>query len=132
MPTVNKFPHTRKQALSSIAVIIMAMLTDTPQPPFAFEPTVDDFFNLDILNSAFTASSSQSSSSPRSPFSFTTPLTPPSTRADDDFFAQFLDSDEFTKGPSLSSLSVPPYDIFGPGVSATGSSPESIDPSTPI
>jgi bZIP-type transcription factor MBZ1 len=123
------------------------MLTDTPAAaqPFSFDPTVDDFFNLDVLNSApsafTTTSSSQSSSSPRSPFSFSTPLTPPSfppltaTGADDDFFAQFLDTDEFSKGPSLSSLSLPPYDIFGAGptgASASGSSPESMDASTPM
>ncbi|KAG1888532.1 hypothetical protein F4604DRAFT_1551427, partial [Suillus subluteus] len=55
--------------------------------------------------------------------------------ADDDFFAQFLDTDELTKGPSLPSLSVPSYDFFGAtqgGASASGSSPESIDPSTPM
>ncbi|KAG0692697.1 hypothetical protein DFH29DRAFT_471784 [Suillus ampliporus] len=115
------------------------MLTDavTPAPPFSFDPTVDDFFNLDILNSApSTFTNSTSSSSPRSPFSFATPLTPPqSNGADDDFFAQFLDADEFTKGPSLPSLSVPSYDFFGTAqgnASASGSSPESMDASTPM
>ncbi|KAG2039301.1 hypothetical protein BDR03DRAFT_981048 [Suillus americanus] len=110
------------------------MLTDsiTTSPSFSFDPTVDDFFNLDVLNSApsaFTTASS-SSSSPRSPFTFSSP-----NGADDDFFAQFLDTDELTKGPSLSSLSVPSYDFFGAtqgGASASGSSPESIDPSTPM
>ncbi|KAG1795939.1 uncharacterized protein HD556DRAFT_1361807, partial [Suillus plorans] len=91
----------------------------------------DDFFNLDVLNSApsaFTASSS--SSSPRSPFTFST-----TNGADDDFFAQFLDTDELTKGPSLSSLSVPSYDFFGATeatASTSGSSPESIDANTPM
>ncbi|KAG1807005.1 uncharacterized protein BJ212DRAFT_1468459 [Suillus subaureus] len=110
------------------------MLTDsiTTTPSFSFDPTVDDFFNLDILNSApsaFTTASS-SSSSPRSPFTFSSP-----NGADDDFFAQFLDTDELTKGPSLSSLSVPSYDFFGAtqgSASASGSSPESIDASTPM
>lgn len=109
------------------------MLTDsiTTTPSFSYDPTVDDFFNLDVLNSApsaFTASSS--SSSPRSPFIFSTP-----NGADDDFFAQFLDTDELTKGPSLPSLSVPSYDFFGAtegGASASGSSPESIDANTPM
>ncbi|KAG2152601.1 uncharacterized protein EDB93DRAFT_1083047 [Suillus bovinus] len=104
------------------------MLTDAITPSFS---TVDDFFNLDILNSApsaFTASSS--SSSPRSPFTFST-----TNGADDDFFAQFLDTDELTKGQSLSSLSVPSYDFFGAtegSASTSDSSPESIDANTPM
>ncbi|KAG2140754.1 hypothetical protein BD769DRAFT_1349928 [Suillus cothurnatus] len=110
------------------------MLTDsiTTTPSFSFDPTVDDFFNLDVLNSApsaFTTASS-SSSSPRSPFTFSSP-----NGADDDFFAQFLDTDELTKGPSLSSLSVPSYDFFGAtqgSASTSGSSPESVDASTPM
>lgn len=104
------------------------MLTDSITPSFS---TVDDFFNLDVLNSApsaFTASSS--SSSPRSPFTFSA-----TNGADDDFFAQFLDTDELTKGPSLPSLSVPSYDFFGAPeatASTSGSSPESIDANTPM
>ncbi|KAG2340320.1 hypothetical protein BDR05DRAFT_967093 [Suillus weaverae] len=91
--------------------------------------SVDDFFNLDVLNSAPSAftSASASSSSPRSPFTFST-----LNGADDDFFAQFLDTDELTKGPSLSSLSVPSYDFFGADASTSGSSPESIDANTPM
>ncbi|KAG1725992.1 uncharacterized protein EDB91DRAFT_1086911 [Suillus paluster] len=109
------------------------MLTDvvTSTPSFSFDPSVDEFFNLDILNS--TTTTTATTSSPPSPFSFSTP--PPSNGADDDFFAQFLDTNEFTKGPSLPNLDVPSYDFFGAAqasASASGSSPESIDASTPM
>ncbi|KIK93059.1 hypothetical protein PAXRUDRAFT_536199 [Paxillus rubicundulus Ve08.2h10] len=111
------------------------MLVDDPlQQSFSFDPSnLDDFFNLDVLNAtsqpSLGASGSQSSSSPRSPFSFTTmPLTPPPpaftsssfpqlSTADDAFFGLFLE-DEFSKMPPLPPATSP-YDFLS-GMSAAG------------
>ncbi|KAF9226267.1 hypothetical protein BS17DRAFT_794448 [Gyrodon lividus] len=104
------------------------------QQPFSFDPSnLDEFFNLDVLNASsqpsLSASGSQSSSSPRSPFSFATmPLTPPPpaftshsfpqpSTADDAFFGLFLE-DEFSKMLPLPPATSP-YDFLS-GMSAAG------------
>ncbi|KAG6331308.1 hypothetical protein ID866_7781 [Astraeus odoratus] len=93
------------------------------QQSFSFDPSsLDDFFNLDALSGnsqpALSASGSQSSASPRSPFTFQgMPLTPPPvfsvpppSVADDALFNLFLE-DEFSKAPPMLP-GVPQYDFF--------------------
>lgn len=101
---------------------------------FSFDSvsSLDDFINLDALISqpALGASGSQSSASPRSPFSFQNmPLTPPPifssatipqpATADDAFFSFFLE-DDFPKAPHMPPP-VSPYDFLA-GMTAAGGS----------
>lgn len=103
----------------------------------SFDPSLDDFFNLDALSApvqpALSASGSQSSASPRSPFPFQSmPPTPPpffsaasiqhASASDDPFFSFFMD-DDFSKAPSLPPA-VSPYDFLtNPGSSGINLAP---------
>lgn len=111
------------------------MLVDEQQQQqqmFSFDTSsLDDFLNLDALGSqpSLGASSSQSSASPRSPFSFQNlPLTPPPifpssipqpSTADDAFFSFFLE-DEFSKAQPMPPP-VSPYDFLASMTAAGGS-----------
>ncbi|KIM69474.1 hypothetical protein SCLCIDRAFT_1207899 [Scleroderma citrinum Foug A] len=111
----------------------------------SFDPSLDDFFNLDALSApvqpALSASGSQSSASPRSPFPFQSmPLTPPpffstasiqhASTSDDPFFSLFMD-DDFSKAPSLPPA-VLPYDFLtnpsSSGINLATSATSSISP----
>lgn len=109
------------------------MLVDEQQQQmFSLDASsLDDFINLDALSSQPTlgASGSQSSASPRSPFSFQNlPLTPPPifassipqpSTADDVFFSFFLE-DEFSKAQPMPPP-VSPYDFLANMTAAGGS-----------